>query len=200
MIYNTVMKASEWAKREGVTLPTVWKWCREGKMPVPFSRTETGTYLIHDPKYETAPTAPSAGRTVCYARVSSSDQKDDLIRQADRLKAFAVAAGFSSIETVTETGSGMNENRRKLNRILADPSVSTIIVEHRDRLARMNAGLVISALKAQSRKVIVVYDFEMDDDLERDMAEVLTSFCARFYGKRAAKNRAVRAMEAMKDV
>lgn len=81
----------------------------------------------------------------------------------------------------------MNENRRKLNRILADPSVSTIIVEHRDRLARMNAGLVISALKAQSRKVIVVYDSEMDDDLERDMAEVLTSFCARFYGKRAAK-------------
>ncbi len=64
----------------------------------------------------------------------------------------------------------------------------------------MNAGLVISALKAQSRKVIVVYDSEMDDDLERDMAEVLTSFCARFYGKRAAKNRAVRAMEAMKDV
>ena len=102
-------------------------------------------------------------------------------------------------EIVTETGSGVNGNRRKLNRLLADPTVGTIIVEHRDRLARMNMGLVENALKAQGRRVVVVDDTELDDDLVRDMTEALTSFCARLYGRRAAKHRAEKALEAMRD-
>ena len=84
----------------------------------------------------------------------------------------------------------MNDRRRKLNRVLSDPSIGTIIVEHRDRLARMNAGLVESALNAQGRRLIVVDDTELDDDLVRDMTEVLTSFCARLYGRRAAAHKA----------
>ncbi|MEE1471792.1 MAG: IS607 family transposase, partial [Bifidobacterium longum] len=153
-----------------------------------------------DPKYESQPVAPTAiGRTVCYARVGSSDQKDDLTRQADRLRAFALSMGVEKPEVVTETGSGMNDKRRKLNRLLADPTVGTLIVEHRDRLARMNMGLVESALKAQGRRIIVVDDTEPDDDLVRDMTEVLTSFCARLYGRRAARHRAEKALEAMRD-
>ena len=115
------------------------------------------------------------------------------------MKAFALSMGVEKPEVVTETGSGMNDKRRKLNRLLSDPTVGTIIVEHRDRLARMNAGLVESALKAQGRRIIVVDDTELDDDLVRDMTEVLTSFCARLYGRRAAKHRAEKALEAMRD-
>ena len=93
----------------------------------------------------------------------------------------------------------MNDRRRKLNKVLSDPTIGTIIVEHRDRLARMNAGLIESALNAQGRKLIVVDDMELDDDLVCDMTEVLTSFCARLYGRRAAKHRAEKALEAMRD-
>lgn len=183
------MRVKEWASREGLNEQTVWLWCRTGRMPVPFERTSTGVILIHDPKYETEPM--NAGlRTVCYARVSSSDQKADLQRQADRLKAFALNMGVNNPETVTETGSGMDDRRRKLNKVLSDPTIGTIIVEHRDRLARMNAGLIESALNAQGRKLIVVDDTELDDDLVRDMTEVLTSFCARLYGRRAAAHKA----------
>lgn len=166
-------------------------------MPVPFERTATGAIIVHDPKYETTPTTSNAGRTVCYARVSSGDQKNDLQRQADRLKAFAVNLGVKDAQVVTEIGSGVNDNRRKLNRILADPTVGTIIVEHRDRLARMNAGLIESALEASGRRLIVVDDTDLDDDLARDMTEVLTSFCARLYGRKSAKQRAQRALEAL---
>lgn len=194
------MRVREWARREGFNEQTVWQWCRENRMPVPFERMSTGTIIIHDPKYESQPVAPTAnGRTVCYARVSSSDQKDDLTRQADRLRAFAVNMGVEKPEVVTETGSGMNDKRRKLNRLLADPTVGTLIVEHRDRLARMNAGLVESALKAQGRRVVVVDGTGLDDDLVRDMTEVLTSFCARLYGRRGARHRAEKALEAMRD-
>ena len=194
------MRVKEWARREGFNEQTVWQWCRENRMPVPFERLDTGTIIIHDPKYENQPGASTPkGRTVCYARVSSSDQKADLTRQADRLKAFAVGMGVEKPEIVTETGSSMNDRRRKLNRLLADPTVGTIIVEHRDRLARMNAGLVESALKAQGRRIIVVDDAEPDDDLVRDMTEVLTSLCARLYGRRAAKHKTDAALRAARD-
>ena len=166
-------------------------------MPVPVEQTPTGMWLIHDPKYETMSTASNAGRTVCYARVSSSDQKNDLQRQADRLKAFAVNLGVKDAQVVTEVGSGVNDKRRKLNRILADPTVGTIIVEHRDRLARVNAGLIESALEASGRRLIVVDGTELDDDLARDVIEVLTSFCARMYGRKSATRRAQRALEAL---
>lgn len=166
-------------------------------MPVPVEQTPTGVWLIHDPKYE-APPAPAAGRrTVCYARVSSSDQKNDLQRQEDRLKAFAVNMGVKNAQVVTEIGSGANDKRRKLNHVLADPTVGTIIVEHRDRLARVNVGLIESALEASGRRLIVVDDTDLDDELERDMTEVLTSLCARLYGRKSAARRAQRALEAL---
>lgn len=169
-------------------------------MPVPVEQTPTGMWLIHDPKYETASQPnPADSRTVCYARVSSGDQKNDLQRQADRLKAFALSMGVEKPEVVTETGSGVNDKRRKLNRLLADPTVGTLIVEHRDRLACMNVGLVESALKAQGRRIIVVDDTELDDDLVCDMSEVLTSFCARLYGRRAAKRKTDAALKAARD-
>lgn len=193
------MLVREWAAREGLNPQTVWKWCRTGKMPVPVEHTPSGMWLVHDPKYETPTPDGNEGRTVCYARVSSADQKDDLQRQADRLKAFAIGMGVEDPEVVTETSSGMNDRRRKLNRLLSDPTVTRIIVEHRDRLARMNAGLVESALKAQGRQVIIVDDTELDDDLIRDMTEVLTSFCARLYGRRAAKHKAEAALKAAHD-
>ena len=193
------MLVREWAAREGLNPQTVWKWCRTGKMPVPVEHTPSGMWLVHDPKYETPTPDGNEGRTVCYARVSSADQKDDLKRQADRLKAFAIGMGVEDPEVVMETGSGMNDRRRKLNRLLSDPTVTSIIVEHRDRLARMNAGLVESVLKAQGRRIIVVDDTELDDDLVRDMTEVITSFCARLYGRRAAKHKAEAALRAAHD-
>ncbi len=146
------MKVRDWAALEGFNPQTVWKWCREGTMParVTVERSPSGAYMIYDPKHDNpaAPASPGPARVVCYVRVSSSDQKHDLERQADRLKAFALAMGVERPEMVTETGSGTDNRRRKLNTILADPSVGVIIVERRGRLAVMNAGLVESALQA----------------------------------------------------
>ncbi|MBF1159528.1 MAG: recombinase family protein [Thermobifida sp.] len=157
------MRVKEWAALEGLNEQTVWKWCREGRMPVAVEKAGS-VWLVHDPKYE-ASGAPAAGsRTVCYVRVSSADQKVDLQRQADRLKAFALNLGASGVEVVSEVGSGVNGKRRTLNRILADPTVGTIIVE-----------------------------------LMRDMTEVLTSLCARLYGRRAARSKAEAALKAALD-
>ncbi len=70
------------------------------------------------------------------------------------------------------------------------------MVEHRDRLARFGVEYLEAALAAQGRRIVVVDPSESTDDLVRDMIEVLTSFCARLYGRRGARNRALRALAA----
>jgi len=81
-------------------------------------------------------------------------------------------------------------------RLLSDAAVQTIVVEHRDRLTRFGSEYIEAALAACGRKLIVVDESEMKDDLMQDMGDVLTWFCARLYGRRAAKNRAAKALAA----
>lgn len=184
------MKLSEWAKREGVHYQTAWKWWKQGALPVPARQLATGTILVDEPRRE------EASGVALYARVSSSDQREDLERQLGRLAAWATAHGLEVSRTVAEVGSGLNGSRGKLKRLLADPAIGTVVIEHRERLARFGAEYVEAALRAQSRRLVVVCERELDDDLVRDMTEVLTSLCARLYGRRSAKRRAERALRA----
>ena len=98
---------------------------------------------------------------------------------------------------VTEIGSGLNGHRPKLMKLLADKTISAIVVEHKDRLMRFGFEYAEAALQAQSRKIIVVNQAELKDDMVQDMIEVLTFFCARLYGRRSAKNKAKKALEAI---
>jgi predicted site-specific integrase-resolvase len=68
------------------------------------------------------------------------------------------------------------------------------VVAHRDRLMRFGFEYVESSLAAQGRRIVVMEQAEMKDDLVQDMIEVLTSFCARLYGRRSAKNKAKKAL------
>lgn len=184
------MKLSEWAKRNGISYKTAWRWVRDGKFPVPYEQTPTGTILVKAP-------SQASGVTAIYARVSSSDQKSDLEKQVVRLLEFANRRGLAVAQTVAEVGSGLNGHRPKLMKLLADQTVTTIIAEHRDRLMRFGFEYVEAALRAQGRLVIVMDRGEVKDDLVQDMIEVLTSFCARLYGRRSAKNKAQKALEAI---
>jgi len=134
------------------------------------------------------------GITAVYARVSSGDQRADLDRQVARVSTWATSQGLSIDRVVTEIGSGRNGKRRTVLALLSDPSVTTIVVEHRDRFARFGSEYVAASLQANGRRLVVVDDTEVDDDLVRDMTDVLTSFCARLYGGRAATHRAAKAL------
>jgi len=182
------MKLAEWARANGVHPQTAYRWFRQGTMPVPARRLPSGTILVDTPD------RLSGGRAVLYARVSAHDQRADLDRQVARLIAWATGQGVAVAEVVTEVGSGLNGRRPKLKRLLADPTVAVIVVEHRDRLARFGVEHLEAALSAQGRRLVVVDPDEPDDDLVRDMIEVLTGFCARLHGRRGARNRAMRAV------
>ena len=134
-----------------------------------------------------------------YARVSSADQRDDLDRQAGRLAEWATQQGLLPSAVIKEVGSGLNGSRAKLLRVLADPKVGVVIVEHRERLCRFGFEYVEAALGARGGEVLVVDDHELEDDLVRDITEVMTSLCARLYGRRSAKRRAERALAAARE-
>jgi putative resolvase len=164
-------------------------------MPVPARRLLSGTILVQTPSSTAGSTAPDPG-AVLYTRVFAHDQWPDLDRQVARLAGWAAGHGVSVAEVVTEVGSGTGGRRPKLGRLLADPRVTTIVVERRDRLARFGVEHLEGALAAQGRRLVVVDPGETTDDLARDMTDVLTGFCARLYGRRGARNRALRALTA----
>ena len=183
------MKLSAWAKANGITYKTAWRMWRDGRLPVPAEQLPTGTVIVH-------PASALAGGVALYARVSSGDQKADLERQLGRLAAYASQERLAVIRSVSEIGSGMNGHRPKIMKLLADPAVSSIVVEHRDRLARFGSEYIEATLAAAGRTLIVIDPSEVKDDLVQDMMAILTSFCARLYGRRSAKNRAAKALAA----
>jgi putative resolvase len=178
------------ARRQGVHPQTAYRWFRNGTLPVPAVRVNERTVLV-------APAAIGAEAPVAlglYARVPSHDQRWDLDRQVARLSEWAAGTGNPVVLGEVEVGSGMNGSRSKLRRLLADPRVTMVVVERRDRPARMNAELLEAALSAHGRRLVVLDDGEVDDELVRDTLGVLTSFCARLYGRRSARNRAQKAL------
>lgn len=187
-MYARSVKLSEWARRQGVSYQTAWRWVKNGTMPVPVRQAPSGTWLVDEGP------AAAQGRVVAYCRVSSADRKPDLDRQAIRVVEGANRLGLAVSEVVKEIGSGLNGRRRKLHRVLSDPKVGVIVVERCDQLARFGVEHLEAALSASGRRLVVLEAEETTDDLVRDMTEVLTSMCARLYGQRAAKNRAARAV------
>src|SRR5450759_1448437 len=125
------------------------EWAKDGKMPVPVVQTPSGSWLVIEPE------APVVARVVLGATWQ----------------------GLAVSEVVTEVGSGLNGRRRKLHRILSDPTVTVLVVEHRDRLARFGVEH-LAALSASGRRLIVLDAEETTSDLVRDITEVLTSMCA----------------------
>lgn len=185
------MNLKEWAATQGVSYATARRWYFGGRLPVP--AYQAGRLIVIG---EPTPATPT-GATVVYARVSSADQRPDLDRQVARVAEWATGQHLSIDRVVTEVGSALNGRRRKFLALLRDPKVSTILVEHRDRFARFGAEYVEAALSAQGRRLLVVDPAEVDDDLVRDVTEILTSLCARLYGRHGAANRAQRAVTAV---
>ena len=180
------MKLSEWARQKGVTYKTAWRLWKSGKLPEPTEQLATGTIIVLRESISETPVR-------IYARVSSNDQRTDLERQVSRLASYAAEHGLYVEAVIKEVGSGLNGHRKELLSQLKSPA--HIMVEHRDRLCRFGFEYLESALSAQSRRIIVADPQEVIDDIVRDLHEVIVSMCARLYGKRAAHNRAKRAME-----
>lgn len=182
-------KISQYAKKYNVTTRTVWNWIYANKLIT--ERDSTNHLLIienEDKKMNDS--------VAIYARVSSSENKENLYRQRERLENYCAAKGYKVIKTVEEIGSGLNDNRKKLESLLLDESIKKIVVEHSDRFSRFGMNYIVKLLKLQDREVEIINESSNDrDDLMEDFVSIITSFCARLYGLRRNKRRTEKLIE-----
>jgi len=144
---------------------------------------DTGTILITEP-VET-PTAPGYPTKVAiYTRVSAAENKENLDGQAKRLQDYCAAKGYPVALVVKEIGSGVNDTRPKLMKLLTDPLVTRIVVEHKDRMTGFGFNYIEQLLKLQDRSIEVI---NLAENGKEDLVSIVTSFCARLYGQRRSK-------------
>lgn len=178
----------------GVAAQTLRRWEREGKL-IPDERTPGGRR-----RYDLARLRPdrfhapeAARRTIAYARVSSHDQKDELERQKQLLELYCARQGWT-FEVIADMGSGMNYHKRGLKRLLDDVvagRIGRLVITHQDRLLRFGAELVFAICEAKSVEVVILNQGEdptFEEDLAKDVLEIVAVFSARLYGSRSRKN------------
>lgn len=184
---NMELKISQYAKMHGVSQRTIWRWIKNGEVQI--KRTQTGRVrVLVDVNKEKS--------VAVYARVSSSENKDNLERQRDRLVSYCNAKGYQVKKVVTEIGSGLNDNRPKLENLLIDKDIDTIVVEHKDRLARFGTNYIEKLLRMQNRSLEIINPVNDEkSDLMEDFVSIVTSFTARLYGLRRSRRKTEKLIE-----
>lgn len=177
------MKLTQYARKLGISYRTAYRWWKAGKLDA--YQLDTGTIIVREPVSAQVP-----ANVALYARVSSSDQKEDLERQMQRLKDYAAAKGYRVTKTVSDLASGLNDSRPKFLKLLTDASIGTIVVEHRDRATRFGLVYIEQLMAMQGRRLEVIFPSDTDNDLVDDFIAVITSMASRIYGRRTSKRRA----------
>ena len=180
------IKLSEYAKIIGYRYITVWKKYKEGKINP--TRKEGSRILVMIDDDEMFPMSAKKNRVAIYARVSDNDSKDNLARQKEGLENYATMRGYRIVKSIKEVGSGLNDSRTKLVKLLENPNEDDILlVEHKDRLTRFGFNYIATLLKSMNKRVEVANAAEENSNLIEDMISIVYSFSVRLYGSRRAK-------------
>ena len=187
------LKIGPASKALGVSPGTLRRWENEGKISVERVPSGQRVFDMHRLAPERFAELKKVRKTVAYARVSSHDQKDDLERQKAVLEAYCAAHGWS-FTSISDLGSGMNYRKKGLKTLLddiIDGNVERLVITHKDRLLRFGAELVFAICDAKNVEVVVINESEessFEEDLAKDVLEIITVFSAKLYGSRSRKN------------
>lgn len=195
---NKLLSIGQASKALGVSIQTLRNWDKKGLLK-PDDMTKGGERRY---KFETLKAInknivfnKDNLKTIAYARVSSHDQKDDLIRQVQILELYCSKQGFD-YEIIQDLGSGMNYYKKGLTSLLnqiLDGKVKRLVVTHKDRLLRFGAELVFAICQAKEVEVIIINKGEesvkFEEELAKDVLEIITVFSARLYGSHSKKNK-----------
>ncbi|WP_414587219.1 IS607 family transposase [Scytonema sp. PCC 10023] len=181
------MKLADYAKELGISYQTAWRHFKAGKIPYPTKQLDSGTVIV---EYERLTARNAVKKAAIYARVSSAENKDNLDRQAERLTQYATARGYQVQHIVKEVGSGLNDNRKKLEKLLKQDDYQFLVVEHKDRLGRFGTHYIDVLLSRCGVTLEIVNLAENGrDELMQDLVAIITSIAARLYGQRRAKRK-----------
>jgi putative resolvase len=181
------LSIGEAAKRLGVSEVTLRRWEKSGKLLSAFRTIgDHRRFAVRD----VLKLANKHSRiNVCYARVSSHDQKKDLATQSDFLTGHCREQGIRA-ELIQDLGSGLNFKKKGLNRLLAlilSGAVDTIYVSNKDRLLRFGSELLVSISRFFGTRIVFLSEdsHSFEQALARDVLEIITVFSAKLYGARS---------------
>jgi predicted site-specific integrase-resolvase len=132
--------------------------------------------------------------TVGYARVSSHDQKKDLIRQAEGLAAYCTKQGWT-FQVIQDLGSGMNYRKKGLKTLIdmiLEKKIFRLVLTHKDRLLRFGSELIFALCEAKQIEVVIINkgdEASFEEELAQDVLEIITVFSERLYGSLSRKNK-----------
>ncbi len=196
-IQSVTISIGDAAKELGVSVDTIRRWADQGK--IRYERAPSGhrRFYLADIKRITPRDLKQLDDriTINYARVSSHDQKNDLIRQIQVLETFSGSNGWQ-FETIQDLGSGLNYNKKGLKKLLSrilKGDVGRLVLTHKDRLLRFGAELVFAICEEMETEVVIINksaeELSFEQELVQDMIELVTVFSARLYGARSRKNK-----------
>ena len=204
---NKLLPIGQASKLLGVTIQTLRNWDKQGLLkPDEYTKGGERRYKLESLKNINKNIKFNADslKTIAYARVSSNDQKDDLIRQVQVLELYCAKAGFN-YEIIQDLGSGMNYYKKGLTKLLnliLEGQVKRLVLTHKDRLLRFGAELIFAICEAKEVEVIIINkgdeNIRFEEELAKDVLEIITVFSARLYGSRSKKNKKL--LDAMQEV
>jgi excisionase family DNA binding protein len=189
-----IVSISEAAEVLGVSITTLRRWEAAGKLVAEHTAGGHRRYDLAKLRPELFRAADQGKRkTIAYARVSSPDQKDDLERQQQLLQRYCTRQGWT-FDLVADLGSGVNYHKKGLKRLVSDildGQVGRLVITHKDRLLRFGAELVFAICEARNVEVVILNQGEdtgFEEDLAKDVQEIVTVFGARLYGSRSRRH------------
>jgi putative resolvase len=195
-----MIKISKLAKDLNITRTTLYNWKREGK--IDFIKSNTGRNYVSIDTYNRLMgiVEKKTEKVVIYCRVSSTENKSNLDTQKNRLISYCNAKGYQVSEVIVEIGSGINDFRPKLIKLLEKNDYTKIVVEHKDRLTRVGFNYLDTLCKVLGKEIEVVNNVITDEeDLIQDFVSIITSFCSRIYGKRRSKRNTEKLIKDLQD-
>ena len=183
------IKLSKYAKLFNLTYKTANRHFKENKIPYETKVLPSGGLFVNLIEENIF----TKRDCIIYCRVSSTNKKDDLKRQIERCEEYAIINGFNITKIYKEIASGMNDNRRELNKLFNDMDTKcfTLIVENKDRLTRFGFNYIFKYFKSMGCDIDVINTSNDDQqDLMKDLVSVITSFCCRLYGLRRGAHKA----------
>lgn len=194
------IKLSQWAANNNYTYNGAYQLFKRGGI----SNTKvlpSGTILVQEENNINDDTIYNHDNDVIiYCRVSSNKQKDDLKRQVERMSNYAISNGYNIKHVYKEIASGMNDNRKQLNKMMEDVENCKIIIEHKDRLSRFGFNYLKQLFLLKNTSIVVVNEATTNEhDLANDLISVVTSFCAKLYGQRKGKRKTDSIINTLKD-
>jgi putative resolvase len=189
-----IVSISEAAEVLGVSITTLRRWEAAGKLVAEHTAGGHRRYDLAKLRPELFRAADQGKRkTIAYVRASSPDQKDDLERQQQLLQHYCERQGWT-FDVIADLGSGVNYHKKGLKRLVSDMldgQVGRLVITHKDRLLRFGAELVFAICEAKNVEVVILNqgeDTAFEEDLAKDVQEIITVFGARLYGGRSRRH------------